>query len=1166
MNTPILTKYKLDTTGKDPENLIGGERHTVAAGPKNKIFAAYEGPFFSNTAKVRLVDGSYLEPWVDFQPVHHFPEASKKTGQSCTCFIKILNESVSGDVFLEYQVVGGDYTFNSVTLENLLWAIINDERSVLWDNINNKPATYPPSYHIHDIFTDTYGWDDRIAFSNWVSDYLIGGAEALDYVGFTNKVNVVLDELTTIQTSILAQIAAHDAEQDNPHADTRKKLGYTKLQNLATATGNQPVEGQRTDLRLTVKGAEDILSDAVEGYAVNLIHQGILPVSRFGNLNFLQPGIIGSFEGASMIEAFDRYAQMVEADGTFVRLRPGTNGESIALYYDYITNIHRNLTTPNLVNTNNKYRPAGLNQDYLPGRLFDCQGDILAGIMYRTSALPATTDYKVFVAITNSTLDSTKHNCAEISNPTFTYDDGSTGTIKTGWTAFCLVGDRIYVVHHKETINSAIENGVIANGENNIVQIYIGYILVADVINNASVTMTQITGWSTTFLGQTRTAARSLKICDQNIGKSSQHVLVRYDGNAFARAQYRSWSNMQTKIAANADGTLTLTTDFTLNVDSKINTNVLQFPFRLQLNLANKTATMLDNLRPFVIVDSAGGTLTATVNTNNSKLNLRNWRGSAYDETALGADYHGSRFISKKGYSITTGRSNSANVGLGVVIQSITGFTTEQEYWKNPAAFPVAVITNKPDPTQYGSAARGNLRAPILFPNNRVGFYTSDANFSSRYVTQPLIGDGTYSYKLVGVGTLPGYQPSNDRTAPTKAEPDRDIITEINGSNVVTHCRCISEEVPTGVANVDYLLNTTGAISTDLAYLKAQKQRLLTQAGITATDSTSSLWVPTDAGMPLLLKVTGYTPVNPTTGITTAFTMVASVTYAGTRDGVLSGWVANVDDLIVKSQEVGTTGLIRRPKVVGMISYKVGNEYIIALGGSQCLVTLGPANNQMMLYIKSTNGRISGNASRFDFVAPYDDLLTNSPFALPGKGFFITYSDTNYNIPVGPDTQAAQGPCAIVLAQQGESYDALMNWGITGKTASVLISQTVEQGWILYFAEEIPVILNGREYTMAITSVDLRNIKASPGNTTYYVYIEVVDALTAKYTVSATELAATTTRMYIGQVVTNSSQINTINITKRSGINKYQISATKMGSSIPVSTGLPFQSGNWSQE
>lgn len=1163
MNTPILTKYKFDVTGKDPENLIGGERHTIASGPKNKIIAALEGPFFSDTVKVRLEDGSYLDPWVDFQPVHHFPEASKRTGRSCTCFVKILNESVVGDIFVEYQVVGGSYSYNSITLENLLWAIINDERDVLWDNINNKPATYPPSYHIHDIFLDTYGWEDRIAFATWVADGVIMRGERLNYEGFMQKVDVVMDQIKQMQTMVNGEVLSHSAEQGNPHGDTANALGYTKLQNLATADDIQALEGTRPDLRLTVKGAQDILSNALNGYSINLIHQGNLPVTRFGNLNFLQPGIIGSFEGASMIEAEDRYAQNIENDGTFIRLRPGTNGETMALYYDYVTNIHRNINTFTMTNTNNKYLPSGLDQAYIPARLFDCQGDVIAGIMYNKSVLPDTSDYKYWIALTNGSLDSTKHNCAEITNAYYVNDEGNAIEFTTMWTQFCMIGDRIYVISQRGDAATIMEAGGRISLNRNPA-LYLGYINVSDIIAGGKVTFNQITGWTTTFMGQTRAPARSIQLCDQIVGRSGQHVLTRYDGGQRVIGQYRVWPASSGKMAYNPDGTLTLLADFTLNVDSLNNSTISLYAFRLIVDVNARTVRTPDPMTSFQVVDDTPSTIKMTNRDNGSKLNMQNLRGLSQNYGSLDGDYHGSRYISKKGYSILSHRQQATNVGLSVHIQQLPNFVDENTYWRNPASNQPVTIRVVDDSTSYGSEAKGNLRCPILFPNNRIGFYTMD-NTGTHFASQPLNGNGDFTYRLMGMGNVQGFQPSNDRVRAVIPRAPREIITEINGDSVVTHCRTISDNSPSGPAEIDYMLNTSGSISTDLGYMRNQAQQVLNTIGVTAVKFTCMLFVPVDRGMSIMLKIVGFTPAQ-ANGVTDLITVITSVDYNGDRNGNLVGWVANTGDIVSLPQSVGTYDISYIQQTFGMMSYKVGNDYIIALGGFQCAATVGPGASLILTYVKMTNGRIAGNPSSVHLVAPYDDLLSNTPFALPGRGIYVTYNDSDYTaLPPGPNMQAAVGPCAIVLASQGTDYDVIRTLRRSGLTPMILLSQTVEQGWILYFAEPIPIILGGREYTIPITSIDLRSVQANPANTTFYTYVEVVDANTAKYTISPTELTTTPFRMFVGTVKTNSSQIFAIDITKRSGINKYQVSATKTGSSIPVSTGLPQQLGDWSQ-
>ena len=115
----------------------------------------------------------------------------------------------------------------------------------------------------------------------------------------------------------------------------------------------------------------------------------------------------------------------------------------------------------------------------------------------------------------------------------------------------------------------------------------------------------------------------------------------------------------------------------------------------------------------------------------------------------------------------------------------------------------------------------------------------------------------------------------------------------------------------------------------------------------------------------------------------------------------------------------------------------------------------------------------------------------------------------------------------------------------------------------MYFTEQVPVILNGREGIAPITSIDLTTVKSNPANSTFYVYVVENNGAMA-YRITATEETPTINKMYVGTIVTSGNAINNIQLKKRSRIGIYQVSDTRSGTSIPVSTGMPFQIGDWS--
>lgn len=134
-------------------------------------------------------------------------------------------------------------------------------------------------------------------------------------------------------------------------------------------------------------------------------------------------------------------------------------------------------------------------------------------------------------------------------------------------------------------------------------------------------------------------------------------------------------------------------------------------------------------------------------------------------------------------------------------------------------------------------------------------------------------------------------------------------------------------------------------------------------------------------------------------------------------------------------------------------------------------------------------------------------------------------------------------------------------YGAPYETTSLGVTSTA---WSIVFSLDVPAFIGGALYTLKSTSINLATIKSNPANTTFYAYCSLKMG-SPEYTISTTEIAETETRMFIGTIVTGASNItsNTIQRVSRFGLSRP--STVKRGSSFPVSTGLPNQSGtiNW---
>lgn len=157
---PVYHRYPEDFTGANPDNFVDGELCSLSDRPIRVIVPKY-GPFYVNSALV-LYDNftmRRLEKGVDYTTPVIVRELCLKTGMEVADAILIINRSVSSQVRLSYQNVGGDYQNNIDNIIQIYESFMNDNRSIDWvDGIYNKPSGFPPSPHPH-YLSDVYGFE-----------------------------------------------------------------------------------------------------------------------------------------------------------------------------------------------------------------------------------------------------------------------------------------------------------------------------------------------------------------------------------------------------------------------------------------------------------------------------------------------------------------------------------------------------------------------------------------------------------------------------------------------------------------------------------------------------------------------------------------------------------------------------------------------------------------------------------------------------------------------------------------------------------------------------------------------------------------------------------------------------------------------------------------------
>ena len=247
--TPQVLKYPEDWSGTLPSNRITGETHTVPR-LKNKCFALNGGPFFTESLVITVATtGKVLVRNVDYKPIFLYQDASIYAGQEICAAIAIINDAVSGDLNVEYSILGGVYVSLVDALYQAIEALQLDDRPIDWEDIKNKPELYPPEPHIHHVSAlygtehicmAIYALKQAILQGNSVEMELVWAA-----IDDANAQRIAGDKtLTDLHYS-------HSNRLDNPHQTTKAQVGLGSVQNFGLATQAPAEAGLVNNLYMT---------------------------------------------------------------------------------------------------------------------------------------------------------------------------------------------------------------------------------------------------------------------------------------------------------------------------------------------------------------------------------------------------------------------------------------------------------------------------------------------------------------------------------------------------------------------------------------------------------------------------------------------------------------------------------------------------------------------------------------------------------------------------------------------------------------------------------------------------------------------------------------------------------------------------------------------------
>ena len=249
---PVILKYPLDRTGKNPNNLVPGEPHTLVAG-KVRAFVANHGPFFTEGIVLReQATGRVLTPNVHYAAAQLYQEATLDLGQEVCAIMVIKDPTVQSPVLFSYQVVGGEFSADVSGLQDLIDDLNIDERAVNWRDILGVPTEFPPSPHLHDA-GDLYGLEYVVEALERLAQAILIGDEA-SHEELRKYIQTQIKTLKDLIDTFGEEARRHIADKNNPHETTKAQVGLGLVQNYAIANQLEMETGVATDKYATPQG------------------------------------------------------------------------------------------------------------------------------------------------------------------------------------------------------------------------------------------------------------------------------------------------------------------------------------------------------------------------------------------------------------------------------------------------------------------------------------------------------------------------------------------------------------------------------------------------------------------------------------------------------------------------------------------------------------------------------------------------------------------------------------------------------------------------------------------------------------------------------------------------------------------------------------------------
>lgn len=1172
MQTPIVRTFRDDVLNKNPENQIRGEPFTtITPGEFTRIIVPRQSPFFIKSLKLYFMNGEEMtgDHWEIFKIM---PGLTALAAQGVACMIRLKDPSIVVGL-LDYDVVG-EFTLFDTSMMNLVIGATEDDRMIDFNNLINRPLVFPPTLHPHSLLYDIMAFQDTIHLLDSISKY----SDQLGTPLIETKISQYFSNFNHYLALYKAELAKYLGDHVsvyNEHGIKAIQVGLEKVDNFPTAVEPLDLLGGREDMHLTVQGLATIVNQTGFDSGEYLI-KGSLPISQFGNANFIPPSIDGSFEGFGGVT--ETGAMVLEDDGSITYLWNRMDGRTSGLYYSILTD-SEDYTKTKLTYTGFKYEHPRFNVD---GASVDriCQGSGDEVILVGDSRKGL-----YYLGVTNGSLDPAKHVYSKVDLTPIVAAIFSINVTPINLFPFlsvALMGEWIYLVQ-SSTASGPVPAGIgfpmnhkhFFRVRLSDVQAQIDVTPVKQNLSYVNADGQQFTNasfyrWYEQIIDQ---ASGQVTKCLFNFNRPSNGVIGSYRTTPIwvaedpSRPGIFAMKFLSAYYASYAQNGINQQLNYVpeINYDFDPNTGVMTLKSKSVLPPAINwgTANPMDpayvqNIQPFyglvfnyagqgsnvladgrIVASGAFGfngfprvaTQLQVVDSKSKHNTISKFLGRGFDELTMYGLF---------AEVITSPLESSINVramqyrpgGEFYIAAGKTDLSQLNLYWKDISGkFAVRPeVTNLFIPNIVSRPLTQSIRRVDCLPGiggATVGVPSSQLDTYGIDVAESMFCMSAQKkhYDYTGMGT--GW------TAPVVGEDDILLISdyslrgETNGRVTIVP----SKEILYPAAIVEQLKNQV-----QFPAIKNQARNCI----VTVSDPTFSS-----------LARFGWLPVT---------VVITYVNAEGTpdRDDMYSTCMT-----IVPTYVDNANG---RKQVTG---FTVLDKYhYVAVGGAIDQIRVfngrynGPESPQSTLGPMRTYYYLNGNNLQ---VHVNSGVIGNTTGDAYTTNHNFTYANRNTQrwTSSGPQNNSSAGGGVFISPDNGIA--TMYDWaGTTGGAASivngnvnkVLVGSVYPQvGWAIFFKSDITAAFNGKQYVLPAGVIDLRDIDASPANKVFYIYAMLKNEIPV-YEVTQEKRLENAFNVWVAKVTTNASQILTIERFNVFTINGSRISEVKRGNSIPASSGL----------